>query len=78
MTKDTIKLAGPDSADNYKVLATKGTLRVRPGDIYTERYVQNRLLDNRTKRDVDTSFITPKFNDDEHRNGDAFRGKVVE
>ena len=78
MTKDTIKLAGPDSADNYKVLATKGTLRVRPGDIYTERYVQNRLLDNRTKRDLDTSIITPKFNDDEHRNGDAFRGKVVE
>ncbi len=78
MTKDTIKLAGPDSADNYKVLATKGTLRVRPGDIYTERYVQNRLLDNRTKRDVDTSIITPKFNDDEHRHGDKFLGTLVE
>jgi hypothetical protein len=78
MAKDTIKLAGPDSADNYKVLATKGTLRVRPGDIYTERYVQNRLLDHRTKRDVDTSIITPKFNDQEHRDGDKFLGDVTE
>jgi len=60
-TKDTIKLAGPDRNDNYMVLATKGTLTVRPGEIYTERYVKNRLLDHQTKKRIDTSIIVPKF-----------------
>ena len=78
MTKDTVKLAGPDSADNYKVLATKGTLRVRPGEIYTERYVKTRLLDHRSKRDLDVPIIAPKFNDNEHRAGDKFLGTVIE
>ena len=60
-TKDTIKLAGPDRNDNYMVLATKGTLTVRPGEVYTEHYVKTYLLDNNTKRRIDTSIIAPKF-----------------
>jgi hypothetical protein len=60
-TKDTIKLAGPDRNNNYIVLATKGTLTVRPGEVYTERYVKNRLLDVSTKRRIDTNIIVPKF-----------------
>lgn len=63
-TKDTIKLAGPDRNDNYMVLATKGTLIVRPGEIYSEHYVQKRLLDFQTKKRIDTSIIVPKFDTD--------------
>ena len=61
MANDTIKLAGPDRNDNYIVLATKGTLIVRPGEVYTEKYVKARLLDYNTKRRIDTTIITPKF-----------------
>lgn len=60
-TKDTIKLAGPDRNNNYVVLATKGTLTVRPGEVYSENYVKTRLLDHRTKRLIDTNIIVPKF-----------------
>ncbi len=78
MAKDTIKLAGPDSADNYKVLSTKGTTRVRPGDIITQRYVDSRLLDGRTKRDIDTTMIIPKFDEAEKAFGDKFKGDSVD
>jgi len=61
MAKDTIKLAGPDRNDNYMVLATKGTLSVRPGDVYTERYVKARLLDHQSKKRFDTTIIAPRY-----------------
>ena len=77
MTKDTIKLAGPDSANTYRVLATKGTLMVKPGELYTESYVQNTLLDERTKRRVDTSIIQPKYDSTEAVSGRRFRGTPV-
>ena len=67
MAKDTIKLAGPDRNSNYKVLATKGTLMVRPGEVYTENYVNNHLLDERTKRRVETSTIEPKWDRGERK-----------
>ena len=65
MANDTIKLAGPDAADNYRVLSTKGTLKVRPGDLLTERYVKDHLLSRAFKMHCDTSIIAPRFGDGE-------------
>ena len=58
----TIKLAGPDAANNYRVLQTKGTLTVRPGELYTERYVKDCLL---RKPGCDVTIIMPRFGEDE-------------
>jgi hypothetical protein len=76
MANDTIKLAGPDAANIYRVLTVKGTLKVRPGDLYTERYVQIELLRNSHNR-IDTSIIIPRFDKAEVRSG-LFRGTPVE
>ncbi len=76
MAKDTIKLAGPDSSNIYRVLSTKGTSKVRPGELYTERYVHDRLFDRLTKRDIDTSIIIPRFDKLEERS-QTFRGTPV-
>jgi hypothetical protein len=74
MAKDTIKLTGPDRNDRYKVLATKGTLMVRPGEVYTEQYVNTHLLDERTKRRIETTTIEPKWDRGERR---EFTGTLV-
>lgn len=58
MATKTTKLAGPDASGNYKVLQVKGHLQVKPGQIYTERYVKDRIL--RTPM-YDTTIIEPKF-----------------
>jgi hypothetical protein len=58
----TIKMAGPDAADKYRVLQTKGTLTVRPGELYSERYVRDCLLRN-TRYDV--TIIMPRFEEGE-------------
>lgn len=54
----TIKLAGPDAANNYRVLQTKGTLKVRPGELYGERYVKDCLL---RAPNYDVTIIMPRF-----------------
>lgn len=54
----TIKMAGPDAADNYRVLQTKGTLTVRPGELFGERFVKSVLL--RDPR-LDVTIIMPRF-----------------
>ena len=69
MANDTIKLAGPDAADNYRVLATKGTLKVRPGELYTQRYVQDYLLSRAMKMRCDVSIIIPRFDENEKAHG---------
>jgi len=74
MANATIKLAGPDASNIYRVLATKGTLKVRPGELYTERFVENELLTR--KRDLDTTIIIPRFDKLEVMNG-IFRGAPV-
>ncbi len=76
MANDTIKLAGPDAANIYRVLATKGTLKVRPGDLYTERFVEVVLL-QQSKSRIDTTIIIPRFDKLETRSG-LFRGTPVE
>jgi hypothetical protein len=76
MAKDTIKLAGPDKANIYRVLATKGTMKVRPGELYTERHVEDNLLDHRTKKTIETSIIIPRFDTVEVTNR-LFRGTPV-
>lgn len=76
MANDTIKLAGPDAANIYRVLAVKGTSKVRPGELYTERFVHDRLLDRLTKRDIDTSIIIPRFDKFEVKS-ETFRGTPV-
>lgn len=43
-TKGTIKLAGPancgEHTDCYKVLSVTNTLRVKPGDVYSEKAIE--------------------------------------
>ena len=62
MAKERAKLAGPascgDRTDCYKVISTQGTLRVRPGDVYSEGYVKRHLLTLSTRLTVD--IIEPK------------------
>lgn len=58
----TIKLAGPDATDKYRVLQTKGTLTVRPGELFTERYVKDCLLRSSS---YDVTIIMPRFADGE-------------
>ncbi len=77
MAKDTIKLAGPDSSNIYRVLATKGTMKVRPGDLYTERFVEFELLNASTKNRIETSIIIPRFDKREGMT-DTFYGTPVE
>lgn len=76
MANDTIKLAGPDSSNIYRVLATKGTMKVRPGELYTERFVENELLNMNTKNRIDTSIIIPRFDKLENMT-QTFRGTPV-
>ena len=80
MANDTIKLAGPDAANNYKVLQTKGTLKVRPNDLLTQRYVEDHLLSRAFKMKCDTTIIAPRFGDGEKPlNGGlgTFKGTVT-
>jgi len=58
MANKTIKMAGPDAANNYRVLQTKGTLTVRPGELFTERYVKDCLL---RSPNYDVTIIMPRF-----------------
>lgn len=62
MANKTIKMAGPDAADKYRVLQTKGTLRVRPGELYSHRYVEDCLMRN-TRYEV--TVIMPRFEEGE-------------
>lgn len=59
--KDTIKLAGPDCNDHYKVISTKGTLCVRPGEVYSEEFVREKLISSTGKRSYDVTIIELKF-----------------
>lgn len=77
MAKDTIKLAGPDANNNYRVLATKGTLKVRPGELYSERYVKDYLLALSQKNRFDVTIIMPRFSEGEAASGilGVFKGQ---
>ncbi len=58
MASKTTKLAGPDASNNYKVLQVKGHLQVRPGEVYTERHVKDRLL---RSPQIDVTIIAAKM-----------------
>lgn len=58
MATKTTKLAGPDADNCYKVLQVKGHLLVKPGEVYTERHVVDRLL---RAPHIDTTIIEAKF-----------------
>jgi len=73
-TKEMIKMAGPDSTNVYRVVTTKGTLRVRPGELYSEDYVKRHLLGCSNRFEV--TFVQPKFEDNEKRNK-RFVGEVA-
>lgn len=76
-SKDAIKLAGPDSQDRYRVLSTKGTLTVRPGEIYNETYVERVLLSGTMKHRTDVTIVAPKFEDAVEKMHNRFIGEPV-
>jgi len=75
-TKGTIKFTGPDCNDHYKVVSTKGTLCVRPGEVYSERFITKILLGSRLydvtfvefkPRPLDASILRPTGNPDDEK-----------
>lgn len=78
MAKDTVKLAGPDSAGNYRVLTTKGTMKVDPDDLLTRRFVRLYLLDERTKRKIDTTMVIPKYEGLDDKRMQRFSGTPID
>jgi len=71
MATKTTKLAGPDRNGNYKVLAVKGHLEVKPGELYAESNVRNMVGWTR----IETTIIEPKFDSRETRK--VFLGSVT-
>jgi len=58
MATKTTKLAGPDSKGNYKVLSVTNHLGVKPGEVYTERYVRNHIMHS---NGPNVTIVQPKY-----------------
>lgn len=57
----TIKLAGPDTNGNYKVVATSHTLLVENGQILTRRLVKHELMTMSGPNAPTVNTVPPKF-----------------
>ena len=61
---ETIKFAGPDKDGNFKVLTTKNSTLVYPGEVYTQR-IFNQLVQKAIRRPphrkLDVTAVEAKF-----------------
>ena len=62
----TIKLAGPDSLGTFKVITTKNTMLVLPGELYKKDVIEKRLMPltrGHGQSKVEVTFVEPKRED---------------